>query len=670
MLLNKKGGDEMQGNMNKEINETAILEKFDTESRTKKIDRGFWRWVILILSIGLAGYHLYTAYFGSFDALRHRSLHTAVIAALVFILYPAFFKRNRNKVSLFDILWILAALSTGAYMFIDYEGIAIRMSVYMPNSLDITFGIILILVVVEGGRRVAGPALTILSILFLAYAFFGQYAPDMFRHSGKDLEDIVTYMYLSTEGIFGIAISVSASYIILFVLFGAFLNASGMGKFFTDISMGLAGHTSGGPAKVAVISSGLLGSINGSALANVVTTGAFTIPLMKRVGYKPEFAGAVEATASVGGQILPPVMGATAFIMAETLGMPYNQIALAAILPAILYYLGIIFIVHFRAKKLGLHGMSKEELPNVGQTLKKGGHLLIPIIVLIGLLIAGKTPLFAAFFAIILSVVVSWVNKETRMGPKAILKAMEEGVRSSLGVAMSCAIVGIIVGVSTLTGLGPKLTQSILALGQGEIMLTLFLTMVACIVMGMGLPSIPTYIITATMAAPALLELGIAPFLTHMFVFYFGILANVTPPVALAAFAGAGIAGGNPTRTGFEAMRLALSGFIIPFIFVLSPQLVMQDVSGPFEVILVTVTAIIGIMALSAAVERYFITDMQLPIVFLSLAGSLTLIIPGLLTDIIGVAILSSVVVYQLYRKAKQAQTVENYKDVPLNFDN
>ncbi|WP_078408774.1 TRAP transporter permease [Priestia abyssalis] len=646
----------MQETLKKEMNETAILEKYDAESRTKKIDKGFWRWVILVLSVSLAGYHLYSSFFGSLDALRHRSLHTAVIAALVFILYPAFFKKKKDKVSVFDILWMLAALSTTAYMFIDYENIAIRMSVYMPSTIDIFFGIILIAVVVEGGRRVAGNALTILAVLFLAYAFFGQYAPSLLRHSGKDVEDIVTYMYLSTEGIFGIAISVSASYIILFILFGAFLNRSGMGKFFTDISMGLAGHTSGGPAKVSVISSGLLGSINGSALANVVTTGAFTIPLMKRVGYKPEFAGAVEATASVGGQILPPVMGATAFIMAETLGMPYNQIALAAILPALLYYLGIIFIVHFRAKKLGLHGLSKEELPNVLETLKKGGHLLIPIIVLIGLLMAGKTPLFAAFVAIVLSIVVSWFNKETRMGPREIIQAMEEGIRSSLGVAMSCAIVGIIVGVSTLTGLGPKLTQSILVLGQGEIVLTLIFTMVACIIMGMGLPSIPTYIITSTMAAPALLELGIAPFLTHMFVFYFGILANVTPPVALAAFAGAGIAGGNPTKTGFESMRLAMSGFIIPFVFVFSPSLLMMDVSGPLEVISVTATSIIGILGLSAAIERYFLTDMQLPVALICFVGSITLIIPGAVTDIIGLIILIGVAVYQWSRKGKFKQ--------------
>ncbi len=656
----------------KTINKTAILEKYDTEARTKKINHGLWRWIIAILSIGLAGYHLYSAYFGPLDALRHRSLHTSLIAALVFIIYPAFFKAKKNKVSFGDIFWVIAALSTSAYMFIDYQGIAERMSVYMPNTIDILFGILTIIVVIEGGRRAAGNALTILAIIFLVYAFFGEYAPDMLRHSGKDLEDVVTYMYLSTEGIFGIAISVSASYIILFILFGSFLNASGMGKFFTDASMGLAGHTSGGPAKVSIISSGLLGSINGSALANVVTTGAFTIPLMKRVGYRPEFAGAVEATASVGGQILPPVMGATAFIMAETLNMPYNQIALAAIFPALLYYLGIIFTVHFRAKKLGLNGISKEELPNVKETFKKGGHLLIPLVGLIGLLIAGKTPLFAAFYAILLAIAVSWFNKETRMGLQAIMKAMEEGVRSSLGVAMSCAVVGIIVGVSTLTGLGPKLTQSILVLGQGEVIFTLLLTMIACIVMGMGLPSIPTYIITATMAGPALLELGIEPFLTHMFVFYFGILANVTPPVALAAFAGAGIAGANPNKTGLEAFRLAMSGFIIPYIFIFSPALLMQNLSGPVEVISVTISAMIGILGLSAALECYFLTNMPIFVASVCFAGSLSLIIPGIITDVIGATILTGVVIYQwLKTKAEpDRQNTPSTQDLPVNIEN
>ncbi|MFK2826253.1 TRAP transporter permease [Bacillus sp. B190/17] len=649
----------------KQIPETVegqeeILQKYDSESRFRKIDQGFWRWAIFILSVGLAGYHLYTAYFGPLDALRHRSLHTAVIAALVFILYPAFYKKQSNKVTVIDVVWMAAALATGGYMIVDYQGIAERMSIYMPSGIDIAFGLLTIAVVIEGGRRVAGNALTILTVLFLVYAFFGQYFPDLFKHSGKDLEDIVTYMYLSTEGIYGIAISVSASYIILFILFGAFLNRSGMGQFFTDISLSIAGHTSGGPAKVAVVSSGLLGSINGSALANVVTTGAFTIPLMKRVGYKPEFAGAVEATASVGGQIIPPVMGATAFIMAETLGMPYNQIALAAILPAFLYYLGIICIVHFRAKKLGLSGMSKEELPNLWQVFKKGGHLLLPIVVLIGMLMAGKTPLYAAFYAIVLSIVVSWFNKETRMGLKEILGAMEDGVRSALGVAMSCAMVGLIVGVSTLTGLGPKLTQSILVLGQGEMFLTLFFTMVACIIMGMGLPSIPTYIITATMAAPALLELGVAPFVTHMFVFYFGILANVTPPVALAAFAGAGIAGASPNKTGFEALRLALSGFIIPYIFVFSPVILMQDVTSPLEVVWVTVTAIIGILGLSAALERYLIADLPVPLAVLCFAGSITLIIPGMWTDIIGLCVLAVVLGQQLLARSKGQQNISD----------
>ncbi|RXT02799.1 TRAP transporter permease [Ammoniphilus sp. CFH 90114] len=640
-------------------NEDGILEKYDLESRFRKIDKGFWRWLIFVLSVGLAGYHLYTSYFGPLDALRHRVLHTSIVAVLIFIMYPAFLKSPKHRVSAPDILWALLAFSSGAYIFIEYKAIVQRMSIFAPSTLDVTFGIVTMIVVVEGGRRIVGTALTILTLIFLLYAFVGPWMPGFLEHNGKSLDEISIYMYLSTEGIFGTAIGVSASYIVLFILFGAFLNRSGMGQFFNDIALGLAGHSTGGPAKVAVVSSGLLGSINGSALANVVTTGAFTIPLMKRVGYKPAFAGAVEATASVGGQIIPPVMGATAFIMAETLGIPYSQIALAAILPGLLYYIGIIAIVHLRAKRHNLLGLPKEELPSVWGVLKQGGHLLIPIIVLIYLLFTGKTPIFAAFFAILLSVVVSWFNPSTRMGIKDVLLAMESGIKSTLGVAMSCAMVGLIVGVTTLTGLGPKLTQSILYLGQGHLFLTLFFTMIACIIMGMGLPSIPTYIITATMAAPALLELGIAPFVTHLFVFYFGILANVTPPVALAAFAGAGIAGANPNKTGWEAVRLALSGFIIPFIFVYSPALLLQDLTHWTEVIWVAVTAVGGVIGLSVAIEGYLFSSLSLAARVITLIGSITLIIPGAWTDILGIIILTAVVLGQkmMTKKAKNKIT-------------
>jgi TRAP transporter 4TM/12TM fusion protein len=628
---------------------TKVLEKYDTESRFRKLDKGLWKWVVTVLAVGLAAYHLYSAYFGPLDAIRNRSLHTAVITALVFLLYPAYKKASRMKMSWIDALLALMALSTAGYIFIDYDAIIGRMFIFAPNTLDLTFAAITVVLILEGGRRIVGWPLTIISILFLLYALFGNYLPGLFRHNGKPLDGLLSYMYLTTEGIYGTAIAVSASYIILFILFGAFLNRSGMGKFFNDISLGLAGHTSGGPAKVAVLSSGFLGSINGSALANVVTTGAFTIPMMKRVGYRAEFAGAVEAASSVGGQVIPPVMGAVAFIMAETLGMPYSQIALAAIIPAILYYLGVITIVHLRAKKRGFTGLPKEDLPRVRDIMKRSGHLLIPVIVLIYLLFTGRTPIFAAFFAIVLSVIVSQFSKTTRMRIRDIFIAMEDGVRSALGVAMSCAMVGLIVGVTTMTGLGGKLTQSILVLGQGSLFLTLVFTMIACIIMGMGLPSIPTYIITSTMAAPALLQMGVPPFVSHMFVFYFGILANVTPPVALAAFAGAGIAGGDPNKTGIQALRLALAGFIVPYVFVYSQELLLQDLSHWSNIIGVALTSILGVISLGAALEGYLLRSMSWIWRILAGAGALTLIIPGMISDLVGLLFLGAVLGYQLF---------------------
>jgi TRAP transporter 4TM/12TM fusion protein len=453
-------------------------------------------------------------------------------------------------------------------------------------------------------------------------------------------------MYLTTEGIFGIAIGVSSTYIFLFVLFGAFLSKSGMGQFFNDLAMAIAGSGKGGPAKVAVVSSGLLGSINGSAVANVVTTGAFTIPLMKKIGYEPEFAGAVEATASCGGQILPPVMGATAFIMAEYLGVPYIKIAAVAVVPALLYYLGVITIIHLRASKNGLVGLPKEELPKVSQVMKERGHLLIPLIGLLYLLIKGYTPIYAAFYSIIMTIAASTLRKETRMSFKDIIDALEEGARTALGVAMACATVGLIIGVATLTGFGLKLAGAILFLGKGNLFATLVLTMIACIVLGMGLPSIPAYIITATMAAPALAEMGIPPLVSHMFVFYFGMLANLTPPVALAAFAGAGIAGGNTTQTGIQAVKIALAGFVVPYIFAFNNALLLIDTTV-LEASVVIVTAVIGVFALGVGVEGYLFRATNALIRLLFFVSAFALIIPGIETDIVGIVIFAALCVYE-----------------------
>lgn len=624
-------------NSNNPIGHEKVLEKYDTESRFRKFDKNSIPGIIVFIAcIGLSIFHLYTAWRGPLVTLVHRSVHTSIVMALVFILYPFSKKSSKKKPSILDWGCALLSLSLGGYIIINYKQLVMRAG--MPNNFDVIFGFMAILLVLEAARRITGKEITFLAIIFLVYAYIGPYLPNIIAHRGYGLKDIAEYMYLTTEGIFGIAIGVSSTYIFLFVLFGAFLQKSGMGQFFNDLSMAIAGAGKGGPAKVAVVSSGFLGSINGSAVANVVTTGAFTIPLMKKIGYDKEFAGAVEAAASCGGQILPPVMGAAAFIMAEYLGVEYIKIAISAIIPALLYYLGVIVIIHLRASRKGLTGMPKNELPRVSTVLKERGHLLLPLVGLLYFLISGKTPIYAAFWSILLAIIVSFLRKETRMSFKDIIDALESGARTALGVAMSCAVVGLIIGVATLTGFGLKLAGAILFLGKGNLLLTLILTMVACIVLGMGLPSIPAYIITATMAAPALAKMGVPHLVSHMFVFYFGMLANLTPPVALAAFAGAGIAGGKPAQTGFQAVKLALAGFVVPYIFVFSPSLLLINTTL-FDTIIVLITAVIGVVALGSSVEGYLNKKLNIVLRILMLISALLLIKPGIYSDGIGITI-------------------------------
>lgn len=634
------------------VNEQQLLEKYDSEYRYRSFDRGVIRWAIRVLAIAFSLYHLYTAFFGTPPTLIHRSLHVAGILALIFLLYPATNKLSRRRLPWYDVILALLGIATSIYMIAEFERLIFRQG--MPSATDLFFGALLVVLVIEAARRVTGWALPILALLFIAYAIFGRNLPGILMHRGYSWEQLVDYLYVTTEGIYGTAISVSASYIFLFILFGAFLSKSGMGKLFNDLAMALAGHTKGGPAKVAVIASGFLGTINGSAVANVVTTGSFTIPLMKRVGYRREFAGAVEASASVGGQILPPVMGAAAFIMAEILGMKYATIALAALLPALLYYLGILTQVHLRASKEGLEGIRREELPKLRDVLKERGHLLLPLIFLIYMIFfSGKTIIFSALLTIVVTVAVSMLHPSTRMSLKDILDALEEGARTTLGVAIACATVGIIVGVATLTGLGLKLASAIVTLGGGNLFLTLVFTMLACIILGMGLPSIPTYIITVTMAAPALVELGVPPLVAHLFVFYFGLLANLTPPVALAAYAAAGISGGDPMRTGFASMKLAAAGFIVPFIFVYDNSLLLLNTPW-HDAVRIIITSVCGVMMLGAAIEGQLWTRLPWPVRILLLAGALLFLTPNFLQDLAGLAILAGVLAWQWVHAKRQ----------------
>ena len=642
-----------------------ILEKFDRESITRNLKNKHVGWFIAALAIAYAVFHLYIT-FNPMPALLQRAIHVGVGFGLIFLIYPATKKASRLKVAWYDWLWFLLSLSGVGYLLIEYQDI-VTVRGGIPNQLDIIFSIITVLCVLEGTRRITGFILPLFALIFLAYPFISHmgFMPDRLLTRPYDMGDIFGQLFLKTEGLYSTAIGASVTFIFLFILFGAFLSRSGMGQLFNDLALALAGHKQGGPAKVAVISSGFMGSINGAAVANVVGTGAFTIPLMKKVGYHKNFAGAVEASASVGGQVLPPIMGASAFIMAETTGVKYSTIALAALLPAILYYLGVIAQVHFRAGRRDLKGIAKESLPRLKEVMKARGHMLLPIVFLVFLLAKSVPVGFAAAYTIGFTVVMSMLRPETRMSFSDILGALADGSRQSLAVMAACAVVGIIIGVVSLTSFGSVMTSSIVTLGAGSLFLTLILTMLASMVLGMGLPSIPAYIITATMAAPALAGFDVPILAAHMFVFYFGIFANITPPVCLAAFAGAGIAGGDPMKTGFQSLRLALAGFIVPFMFIYNPTMLMIDPVGLavtakefplppiIDIITVVFTSVTGVIGLSAAVEGYFKGSMNAITRVVLAIGALLLIYPELITDVVGGIIVLSI--FALNMKANKS---------------
>jgi len=646
-----------------------VLEKFDSDARVRKFKNRNIAIFISVIAVLYSAFHLYITY-NPMPALQQRAVHMSVGMGLIFLLYPTFKKQDRSKAPFYDWgLFLLSLLSAGYILYEYTEIVTTRGGI--PNTMDIVMAIITVILVFEATRRVTGIILPILALMFLIYPFisYNVWLPNRLMTRAFDLGDIFGQMYLKTEGLFSTAIGASVQFIFLFILFGAFLAKSGMGQLFNDLAMALAGKGQGGPAKVAVISSGFMGSINGAAVANVVGTGAFTIPLMKKIGYHKNFAGAVEASASIGGQILPPIMGASAFIMAETTGIAYGTIALAALLPAVLYFLAVIMQVHFRAGRLNLRGIPKADLPRVKEVLKERGHLLLPIAGLIVMLYLNIPIGFAAFYTILLTVIVATFRKKTRMSIKDILQAMENGARQSLSVMIACAVVGVIIGVVSLTSFGTVMTSAITSIGAGSLFLTLFFTMIASMLLGMGLPSIPAYIITATMTAPALAEFGIPVLVAHMFVFYFGIFANITPPVALAAFAGAGISGGDPMRTGFTALRLSLAGFLIPYIFVYNPAMLMIDTTGVavtetefalpsvVSILTITVTAVIGIIALGAALEGYLKTNINIAFRLITGAGALLMIIPGVYTDIFGIIIVGMMFIINYIQNKKEGVT-------------
>lgn len=633
-----------------QIDFDELIRKYDTEARFRVLS-GWQEKLVMVIAVAMSIFHFYTSGFGLLLAQKQGAVHLAFTLALVFLLYPMSSKQSKTSgIPFYDFIFAAFGVAASLYLVVFFNQLVTRAG--LPTSMDLIMGFILIITLLEATRRISNPVLPCLAVLALLYCYFGRSLPDIIGHRGFSIERIVNHMYLGTEGIFGTPLEVSSTFVFMFILFGAVLEKTGMGKFIIDLSMALAGWSTGGPAKVAVVSSGLMGTVSGSSVANVCTTGMFTIPLMKSVGYEPHFAGAVEAVASTGGQIMPPVMGAGAFIMAQFLGVPYIEVAIAAVVPALLYYFAVMVQVHFEATRLGLRGLPRNQLPPLWALLKAKGFLLIPLAAIIYLLLAGYTPLKAAYNGIWISFILSWLNKETRLTPKRLLEAFQAGARSAIGVACACATVGMVVGMGTLTGLALRIAGAIVTLAGGSKILTLFYTMIASIILGTGLPTTANFIVTSTMAAPALLQLGVPAKAAYMFVFYFGIAADLTPPVALAAYAGSGIAGSDPMKTGVTAFKLALAGFLVPYVYVYNPMLLFIDVQ-PLYMAQAIITALIGVFLLAMFTIGFFKAAMPWYLRILAFAGALALLIPGTVSDIGGLAVL--VVLYAIQTiKAKK----------------
>lgn len=616
-----------------------ILRKYDTETRYRSKLKGIYPIIIKIIAASMSLYHLFIAGFGTMLVAQQRILHLTFAMTLVFLLYPAHKKSPRDRFAAMDVLFALMAIVVNLYLFFNITEIAMRAGRIV--QIEVVFGAILVVLLLEATRRCLGMGLPVIALIFLAYAFLGPYLPGVLQHKAYTFTRVMDQMYTSSEGIFGISLGVSSTYIFLFILFGAFLNATGLSVLFNSFSISVAGQKPGGPAKVSIFASGLLGMINGSAPANVVTTGAFTIPLMTKIGYSGNFAAAVEAIASTGGQIMPPVMGAAAFIMAEFLGVPYKTVMIAAIIPAVLYFMALWFNVDLRAKRLKLRGLSKEELPDARKDFRQYGHLVIPIILLLFLIFSNFTPYYAAFYSILSLLALGMLRPATRLNLRGFIDSLATGARSALGVAIATAVVGIIVGIINLTGLGLQLSGMIIRLTNGQLIPTLILTMLACLVLGMGLPTSAAYIVAGTVVAPVLTTMGIAPIAAHFFVFFFSIISVVTPPVAIASYAAAGMAGANPSKVGWTAMFLGLVAFIVPYMFIYTPGLLLQ---GEYWRIAINfITATIGVFCLAATVQGYWLARMGIVIRILSGVACFLFIDGGFITDALGFGVLAMV---------------------------
>ncbi|QNK87317.1 TRAP transporter permease [Sporosarcina sp. resist] len=635
-----------------------ILEKYDKENQFRT-QIGKWAWAVTFLGVALTVFHLYTGYFGTLPSQKQGAVHLGTALGIIYLLYPAKkeWRNTHKKVPWYDVTLAFTAMYVTYHKIIFFDSILqSRVSGY--STIDIIISILGIALVLEATRRTVGLPIVIVAGVAIIYTLVGKYIPtQILSHPGFSMDRITTNLWYRESGIFGTPIQISAKFIYLFLFFGVILVHTPIGKFFNDIAFALTGRFTGGTAKAAVVASALQGTVSGSSVGNTVASGSFTIPMMKKAGFTPEFAGATEAAASTGGQIMPPMMGAAAFIMMEYLGVSYATIMLAAVVPAILYFTGIFIGTHFEAKKLKIIGLPKSELPRFKDLLIRDGYMLIPLFVIIGTIMSGFTPQRAALFGILSAYLVSLVRKDSRMNVRQIVNVLEQGARVALPVIAAVATAGIIAGVVSITGLGAKFASGIIALSSGHLILALFFTMIACIILGMGLPTTANYVVTATIAAPALInDFMVAPLAAHMFVFYFGIVADITPPVCLAAYAGAGIAKANPFKTGVTAVKLAIAAFIIPYIFIYNPMLVLVDVVV-WKLIIGVLAAVLGMIGVSSAVIGFFIRNSRIWERFVLLGAGLMLIIPEFLSSGIGLVLISIIWFIQRKRPEEEGST-------------
>lgn len=636
-----------------------ILKKYDKESNFRT-NLHKWAWIVTILAISLTLFQLYTALKGPYVTLIQGAVHLAGGLSIIFILYP--FKSSMVKkkgVPWYDGVLALLSLTVNFYIVFEYERlISNQVKILGYSTLDIIVATLGVVLVLEATRRAVGLPIVIIAIVALLYGLLGYVFPiQAFQHSGFTFDRLMTSMFFNTEAIFGTPLRISSTFIFLFLFFGVMLTKTGIGKFFNDLAFSATGRMTGGTAKAAVAASGLQGMVTGSSVANTVSSGSFTIPMMKRAGFKPEFAAATEASASTGGQIMPPVMGAAAFIMASNTGTAYKEIIIIALIPAILYFLGVFLGAHFEAKKQGIHGLPKDQLPPF-KGIAKRLDLLAPLFVIIGLLYLGYTANTAALWGIATAFIVSLFRKDTRMSPKAILDVLEQGARVALPVIAACATAGIIAGIVTMTGLGGKITGGIIELSGGSFFLTLFFTMIACLLLGMGLPTTANYVVTAALAAPALMSFDVPLIAAHFFVFYFGIVADITPPVCLAAYAGAGIAKANPMKAGVVAFKLSIAAFIIPYVFVSNPVLLLQGDWTWGSLLPVLITAILGMVAISASLMNFFVAKMNMIERIILFASGIAMAYPNnLLVSISGFVVLIILGLIQHMRNNKNTSS-------------